>query len=263
MDDAEPLQAVKTHRGVRLDETVASVSAPTGCLVAALLFAAIVALIGADPLARLAPILLSVAIGLSTALYVVRRRATIEIGRDGFWAETLLSSGFHSFGELRGVEVIEKVISPRVNTPEGPQPLDLWLGDDYVLVYRDGSRRRLMGAHRDLVAADIRAGIERAEGQAPCEFPPLKFSATEPRAYRDAEIRDEDLWRIVEDPHSRPSVRVSAASLLRPQLDSIGRGRLRIAAEVTAHRRVRVALEAAASNDDRAMRSALRAFEKP
>jgi len=76
--------------------------------------------------------------------------------------------------------------------------------------------------------------------------------------YRAASIRDDDLWRLVENPAAAADARAGAALLLRRSLDDAGKMRVRIAAEATASPKLRIALDVAASSDDEAdVRAAL------
>jgi hypothetical protein len=75
--------------------------------------------------------------------------------------------------------------------------------------------------------------------------------------YRQAALREEDLWRVVEDPRASEDARAAAALLLRKGLDEPGKARVRVAAEATASPKLRVALEASISDDDAAALAAL------
>src|SRR5262249_20710300 len=77
------------------------------------------------------------------------------------------------------------------------------------------------------------------------------------RGYRQSAIRDEELWRVVEDPRAPQDARAGAALLLRRSLDDAGRARVRIAADAAAAPKLRVALDAAAAGSDEAIESAL------
>ena len=77
-------------------------------------------------------------------------------------------------------------------------------------------------------------------------------------SYRDRAMPAiEELWKMVEDPACAPDRRVAAATTLRGALDDDGRTRLRVAAEATAAPRVRIALTAAAEDDDDKLAQAL------
>jgi hypothetical protein len=67
-------------------------------------------------------------------------------------------------------------------------------------------------------------------------------------AHRVAPVSADRLWRIVESPATRPTVRAAAAVALGPRLDARDRDRLRAAASATIAPRLRIALEAAAGS---------------
>ena len=86
--------------------------------------------------------------------------------------------------------------------------------------------------------------------------------------YRDAVVRDDDLWRVVEDPSAPADARAGAAMLLRRSLDDEGKARVRVAAEATASPKLRIALDAAAGRSGldlrvRARRARQRGAEEP
>lgn len=76
--------------------------------------------------------------------------------------------------------------------------------------------------------------------------------------YRDTVVRDDDLWRVLEDPSAPEDARGGAAMLLRRSLDDAGKARVRVAADATASPKLRVALDAAAGDEaDEELREAL------
>jgi hypothetical protein len=81
--------------------------------------------------------------------------------------------------------------------------------------------------------------------------------------HRTAAVEPEMLWSIVEDPRATPLTRVSAAVALGASIDDTGRKRLETLAKAVAAPKLRIALEAAASEDEAEMREALEAVEEP
>lgn len=79
--------------------------------------------------------------------------------------------------------------------------------------------------------------------------------------FREAPIVPEALWKTVENGHAEPAARAAAAVALQPSLDDGGRERLRVAADVVAAPKLRVALRAAAEGDERALAAALAEME--
>lgn len=75
--------------------------------------------------------------------------------------------------------------------------------------------------------------------------------------YRVPAVPSEALWRVALDPACDPEVRSGAVLALRPRLDDAGRARLRDVAKACAAPRLRVAISAAAEEDDTALFDAL------
>jgi hypothetical protein len=84
-----------------------------------------------------------------------------------------------------------------------------------------------------------------------------RLRSSDEGGYRDTIVRDEDLFRIVEDPSAPEDARAGAATALRRSLDAEGRARVRVAASTTASPGLRVVLDAAAGEDDAALAAAL------
>lgn len=82
------------------------------------------------------------------------------------------------------------------------------------------------------------------------------------RGHRDAALDPEELWSVVQDGAAPPKTRVAAAVALRPTLDENGQARLRVAAQASALPRLRVAIEAAANDDDDAVLEAIESFDR-
>jgi hypothetical protein len=80
--------------------------------------------------------------------------------------------------------------------------------------------------------------------------------------YRRAPVREEDLWRVVEDAGAPADARAGAAAVLRHSLDEAGRSRVRVAAAATASPKLRVALDAAAGGDDGALDAAFDSLDE-
>ena len=127
---------------------------------------------------------------------------------------------------------------------------------------RDGFGASLARQHRDAIFARINETLVsyRARGPAPDVsamvakgtrsrgdwLAALEELCERPGGYRDAVVRDEDLWRLIEDPSAPGDARGAAALLLRGSLDDAGRARVRVASDATASPKLRVALDAAA-----------------
>jgi hypothetical protein len=70
--------------------------------------------------------------------------------------------------------------------------------------------------------------------------------------HRTAAVRSDVLWRVVEDPAAPPQERAVAAVALSATLDDGAKQRIRIAAEATAAPEIRAVLEAVAAEADEA-----------
>lgn len=81
--------------------------------------------------------------------------------------------------------------------------------------------------------------------------------------YREAVVRDEDLWRLVEDPAAPEDARAGAVMALRSGkggLGEEGKARVRVAADATASPKLRVVLDAAVADSDEEAKEALHAL---
>jgi hypothetical protein len=74
---------------------------------------------------------------------------------------------------------------------------------------------------------------------------------------RSAAHTEETAWRVVADSAASEEARIGAAAALASNVDDRGREKLRAVAENIASTRVRVAIEAAARGDDRALIDAM------
>ncbi len=128
------------------------------------------------------------------------------------------------------------------------------IGARYASQHRDAVLARMSEAwrafHARTPAADVTALMGRGSRTREEWFDSLAKLGASDGGYRDAVIREEDLWRVVEDPAAPEDARAGAMVVLRPKLDDAGKQRVRIAAEATASPRLRVVLERATSDDD-------------
>jgi hypothetical protein len=103
--------------------------------------------------------------------------------------------------------------------------------------------------HRSQTSVDVAALVRRGERTGEEWFAELKKLRARAAGYRDLVLRDEDLWQLVEDPRAAEDARAGAALVLRPKLDDAGKNRIRVAADAAASPKLRIALEAATSDD--------------
>jgi hypothetical protein len=122
--------------------------------------------------------------------------------------------------------------------------------------------------HRDAVLARIREALATFRSQGPiADVTGLVGRGTRTRdewldalrklrggkmdgSYREAAVRSEDLFRVIEDPSAPEDARAGAALVLRDTLDDDGRARIRVAADATASPKLRVALDAAVTTTE-------------
>lgn len=208
--------------------------------------------------------------------------AKVTVGADGVLVRWLGRSTFHLLNDVERAEVIEGAGWGNL------QPLVV------RLVKRDGAHVDLLGglqrrspfastinqyardrasslAERINEAIDARRGegaeakvsvnasiLGRASRPVSEWVAELRAMAARTQTFRDGvALVGEQLWRIIEDPAAEPDHRAAAAVAMVPKLDDEGRARLRIAAEATVAPKLRVALEAAASDDEHRLVQAL------
>ena len=91
--------------------------------------------------------------------------------------------------------------------------------------------------------------------------PPLPIAAKAEGMFRESPILPERLWQVIEDAKADISARAAAAIALSRTMSEQDRSRLRIAARATAAPKLRIALEAAAQDDEARMVEALSDME--
>lgn len=118
--------------------------------------------------------------------------------------------------------------------------------------------RAALDAYRRCTTEDDAASLEPGSRSTAAWLARLRgFGEGANAGPREAPIPVDRLWRIVEDPHATPPVRAGAAVALARSLDAEGKHRLRVVASDTAAPHLRIALDAAASDDDDAVSAAL------
>lgn len=132
-------------------------------------------------------------------------------------------------------------------------------GQRYSAMHRDAVLARMKEAwelfRQRGPAADMAALVGRGTRTHEEWFDALGKMAGADAGYRDAVVREDDLWRVVEDPAAPEDARAGATMVLRSKLDDAGKQRLRVAAEATASPKLRVVLETAA--EDAALEDAM------
>jgi hypothetical protein len=134
-------------------------------------------------------------------------------------------------------------------------------GNPFTIQHRDAVLARIKEAREAFAAhgagADVSALVARGTRPLTEWIESLKRLSKREGGYRDAVVREEDLWRLVEDPAAPEDARAGAALLLRQNLDEPGKARVRVAAEATVSPKLRVAFDAAAAESDAALEEAL------
>jgi hypothetical protein len=192
--------------------------------------------------------------------------AKVTVGVDGVLVKWLWQNRFIPMSEIVTIHA------------EGPTRIRLELAGGRVEIIstasaKQRSRGGVFTERRDMILARIREAWQTHRARGPgADVAALvargtrsleewkKALATLESAdagYRQAALREEDLWRVVEDPRASEDARAAAALLLRKSLDAPGKARVRVAAEATASPKLRVALEASISDDDAAALAAL------
>ena len=203
------------------------------------------------------------------------RSGSVVVGADGVYISWLWHKQFIPIQDIVRAEVIEGdawatmlPVYVRLHTSHG-EPIDLVGGVGRTSAF--GNYNRFARMRADVVAERINEaalgkgqgassaidwseGIltrgERAAGEWVAALRGLKEKA---QTFRDAASATdvfERLWQILEDAQASATRRAAAAVALSPHIDDQGRERLRVAAQATATPKLRIALEAAADDDD-------------
>lgn len=229
--------------------TISPVFATRARGVAALLALMLPMLLGAFAVARIgvtAVVITTIAAMLPFMLSV--RRRDVDVGADGltlsWWTKR-----FIRWDEIRSVE-----------TPS-PDTMRVILASGEKIALRTPTAGYAFKEQRSLARDALHQRIQEAVSAHRARIGPRELAAQlMPRAnhdtwlgdlkklrdgeggYRAAAVREEDLWRVVEDPGAPEEARAAAAVLLRGTDGA--KPRLRIAADAVASPRLRVALEA-------------------
>lgn len=190
----------------------------------------------------------------------------IAVGLDGILVRWLWRKTFIPMGQIRNAFADgDRAITLRLVSGE-TETL-------YTSMARRGGSNRFTVAHRDAVLARIReallshrsvaksadaAALVARGAQTQAEWLASLAKLRDARgSYREAAVRDDDLWKVVEDPTAPEDARAGAAMVLRGSLDDSGRTRVRVAAEAAASPKLRVALDAVTEESDERAHDAL------
>lgn len=207
-----------------------------------------------------AVIMLMTWLGMVPLLYVLLRGVTVEIGVDGVLISRPRRKEWIAFADVRSIEAHEGsarfVLADRhvdvaitTNSPIGYiAKQDAVALDSFLFRAREA-----LAAHRATIGPrELAETLRRADREKDEWVDALRRLRDGDAAYRSAPIRDEELWRVVEDPGAPEDARAAAAFVLRRpgQTDASATTRLRVAAQAVAAPRLRIALE---SDDEAAL----------
>jgi hypothetical protein len=193
----------------------------------------------------------------------------ITVGADGVLTGWLGFERFHSFEEFpdvmpygNGVALLSRS-GKRVNVATTPARRR---NPSYADVNRAAVEERIREAQRAFLqhrATNAEALVARS-GRTTEDWVEALRALAVSDDYREAAVPREALWRIAEDPAAEPTARAGAAVALRGRIDEADRARLRVAAESSVSPKLRVALEAAATDgsDDGELHAALEGLEE-
>lgn len=197
------------------------------------------------------------ALGFALYLYVVLRGVDVEIGSDG----VLVGGRRKRWIPFRDVQFIEAHegyarfvldaghvdVAITTNAKTGELAYQEAITLDAFLLHA----REALSAHREATGSrDVAVTLGRADRKKDEWLAALRQLRDGDTAYRVAAVRDDDLWRVVEDPAAPEDARAAAAFILhRGGERDDATVRLRVVAQAVAAPRLRVALE----SDDEAV----------
>jgi hypothetical protein len=190
-------------------------------------------------------------VAAALALLVGAWPARAEIAPDGVSITWLTRRRFVPFADLSTVtETTKGAVLHLVSGERVVLPRALGESGNGAIVARVREAFDVYRAAAPMAPAAAVALVSRGEREVSAWLDDLRGMRAE--GYRTASVRDDDLWRVLEDPSAAGDARAGAALLLRSRLDDAGRARIRIASAATASPKLRVALDATvdAADDD-------------
>lgn len=183
----------------------------------------------------------------------------IEVGVDGilvrwYWRKTFLPmSEIDSFFVEDDRIIHIRLRSGKTETLHTSMRRKNHFGTERARQHRDAVHARMREAfatfHERGPVAEVSALVGRG-GRAGSDWLDAlrKLRQGADGGYRTAVVREEDLFRVVEDPSAPADARAGAAHVLRSSIDQAGKARIRVVAEATASPKLRVALDAVAGD---------------
>lgn len=179
--------------------------------------------------------------------------AKIHVGADGLLYEMRVGSRFFPWSEVLEVQPIQKGIAVLLKSGEVYEIPTVSRGKMYY-EYERVAQATLVSRANDALAAfdrgdvpDVSARVVRLGRTKEAWIAGLRDREG---SFRDAPLRSEDLWKIVESPAAEVTARAGAAAVLAQEATEDDRARLRIAADACAEPRLRVVLDKAATGED-------------
>lgn len=185
--------------------------------------------------------------------------AKIHVGSDGLLYKMRVGARFFPWSTVQAVLPIQKGIQVLLKTGETHDIPTVARGKMYY-EYERIAQATLIARATDALATferaresdrgdvpDVSARVARL-GRSKEEWLSKLFDRE--GSFREAPIRNEDLWKVVESPGADVTARAGAAAVLAREASDEDRVRLRVAAETCAEPRLRVVLDKAATGED-------------
>jgi hypothetical protein len=220
-------------------------------------------------------------IAYATIILRMVKTASVVVGADGVYVRWLWEKQFIPIHDIVRAEVVDEPIGygmyaivVRIHRRSG-EPVDLMSARgradvvgpfqrvaDLVRARAAGLAERIdeavLGAGRGTSSARDLEQLDRGGRAIGDWVAALRGLRGKIATFREQATGGIDaLWRVLEDADAAPEQRVAAAVALSPDLDPGGRERLRIVAQATVSPKLRIALEAAAEDDDERLVRAL------
>jgi hypothetical protein len=203
---------------------------------------------------------------LTIPLLFVRSR--IEVAADGIFLRWLWWRRFVGFDRIEGVWYEPPVVNRFGRTKKNAELVVVRKGRKPLRITGRATAHDLSRA-RDAIDRELTtyqakgervpfdgARLSRGESDAKAWLDRLRTLVKGAETFREAPPTHDDLARIVDDAHATEEHRAAAAVALAATGDQ-GKARLRVARDSTADPKLRVAIDAAISDDERALSDAL------
>jgi hypothetical protein len=184
---------------------------------------------------------------------IVFSKGDIYLGTDGLLYRQRFESRFFSWSEVADVSAWKRGITVDfhsgetfnipIATPKGMRRQATRISQASLIA----QAKERLEAFRDGSVPDITARVGRL-GQTTAQW--VDRLLDREGSFRQAPLRSEDLWSVLESPAAGATARAGAAAVLAKEASPDDRARFRIAADVCAEPKLRVVLEKAADGAD-------------